>query len=236
MSEIAPRSPRRTGQVLTLAVVTLVALTAVWAVWRARPLLTQDEVRSAVLTTLARESPEEFVVVGRLTSGLTTESARRWRVRVLDLEAGRATVTVALPGEVTYGFPLGALGADDIRYLDGRVVEVRMPPLEVFAVEAVLEEAVVESRVSGAARVTPGLSAEALQTALRRVRPALRQQAEGHLTTSRQPRQNAAVALRAMLAPSLEAAGVPDARFRFILAPGDTLEIGPAGRRETLAP
>ncbi len=222
-----------TSRALALGLLTVVAVAAVWAVFRARPALVgEEEVRSAVLTTLARETPERFLVAGRLTSGLTTESARRWRVRVLDLEAGRATVTVSLPGEVTYGFPLDALTADDIRYLDGQVVEIAMPDLEVFAVEAVLEEAVVEASVTGAARLTPALTEQSLQTALRRVRPALRAQAEAHLADVRQPRVNAAGALRAMLDPALVAAGVVGpVTYRFVLAPGDTLEMPASGRQ-----
>ena len=216
-----------------LLLLLVVAVAAVWAVFRARPALVgEEEVRSAVLMTLARETPERFLVAGRLSSGLTTESARRWRVRLLDLEAGRATVTVSLPGEVTYGFPLDALTADDIRYLDGQVVEIDVPQLEVFAVEAVLEEAVVEATVTGTARLTPSLTEQSLQTALRRVRPALRAQAEAHLADVRQPRVNAAGALRAMIDPAIAAAGVTGpVTYRFVLAPGDTL-VAAGGRRD----
>ena len=228
----SPLSRLRGPAVVLLLVV---AVAAVWSVWNARALVSEDEVESAVLSGIASESPEGFVVTGRLTSGTTTRSARRWRVRLLNLEAGRSMVTVALPGEVTYGFPLDALTADDIAYLDGGTVEIRMPPLEVFSVEPVLEEAVVDAQVSGTARLTPEMTERTLQTALRRVRPALRRQAEGHLAASTQPRQNAALALRRMLTAPLEAAGVRGARFRFVLAPGDTLELSPDGRRQTLS-
>jgi len=225
-----------TSRLAALLLLLVVAVAAVWAVFRARPALVgEEEVRSAVLTTLARETPERFLVAGRLTSGLTTESARRWRVRLLDLEAGRATVTVSLPGEVTYGFPLDALTADDIRYLDGQVVEIDVPELEVFAVEAVLEEAVVEATVTGTARLTPSLTEESLQTALRRVRPALRAQAEAHLADVRQPRVNAAGALRAMIDPAIAAAGVAGpVTYRFVLSPGDTLELSANSQRESM--
>ncbi len=226
-----PRRPR----LLALVVLAAVALAAVWAVWRARPLVTEDEVASAVLTGIATESPEGFVVTGRLTSGTTTRSARRWRVRLLNLEAGRATVSVMLPGEVTYGFPLDALTAADIAYLRDGTVEIRMPPLEVFSVEPILEQAVVEADVSGTARLTPSLTEATLQTALRRVRPALRQQAEAHLRTHRQPRENAALALRQMLRAPLAAAGVTGVRYRFVLAPGDTLVLADDGRSQTLS-
>lgn len=222
----------------TLAAVALAALgvVALGALWLLRPGLSEEEVRSAVLTSIARESPEGFVVTGRLSSGLTTRSARRWRVRVLNLEAGRATVTVALPGEVTYGFPLDALTPDDITYRSDGVVVIQMPRLEVFSVEPVLEEATVDAEVTGAARLTPSLTEASLQQALRRVRPALREQAEQHLATSDQPARNAARALRQMLQTPLDAAGVRDARFAFVLGRGDTLMLGPDGRTQALAP
>ena len=212
------------------------AAVALVALWLLRPGVSEEEIRSAVLMSIAQESPEGFVVTGRLSSGMTTQSARRWRVRVLNLEAGRATVTVALPGEVTYGFPLNALTPDDITYRGDGVVVIRMPRLEVFSVEPVLEQATVNAEVTGAARLTPSLTEASLQQALRRVRPALREQAEQHLATSDQPTRNAARALRQMLQTPLDAAGVRDARFAFVLGRGDTLTLGPDGRTQTLTP
>ena len=71
---------------------------------------------------------------------------------------------------------------------------------------------------------------------MRRVRPALREQAEAHLATSEQPRVNSARALRRVLAAPLEAAGVDlaDVRFRFVVAPGDTLDVSPDGERRAV--
>lgn len=221
--------------IVVLAAVCIVAA-GVAIVLGSTDLLSEEDVQATVLTTLQREAPEEFLVTGRLTSSLSGSSARRWRLRVLNLETGRAEVRVSVPATMTYGVPLAALNADDIRFREGGVVEVVLPPLEVFSVEPILEEADVDIEVRGGARLAPSLTERTLEQTLRRVRPALRQQAEAHLESSSQPRVNTARALRQMLATPLEAAGVDvgQVRFRFVVGRGDTLDVGAGGQRRSV--
>lgn len=234
-----PSEPRRRagGLLIGLAIAALVAVIVALGVTIGRgSVVTEEEVQSAVLTALQRESAEEFVVTGRLSSSLSGSSARRWRLRLLDIETGRAEVDVRVPATMTYGFSLGDLDADDVRFEEGGVVEVVLPPLSVFSVEPELERAEVDITVTGQARLTPALTERTLETTLRRVRPALREQAEAHLRSSDQPAVNSARALRTMLSTPLEAAGVDvgDVRFRFVVAPGDTLDVSPEGRRRVV--
>ncbi len=198
--------------------------------------LTEDELRSLVTTQIESEAAEGFVVTGRLTSTLSGSTARRWRIRFLDIETGRSEVSLRVPASMTYGFSLDDFEADQIRFREDGLVEVVLPPLSVFSVEPELEQAEVDIDVSGQARLTPSQTERTMEQTLRRVRPALREQAEEHLATSNQPRINSARALRRVLSAPLEAAGVDleAVRFRFVVAPGDTLDLGPEGQRRTV--
>ena len=230
--------PRRLPRALTAAVVVLLAVVAVLAVVLVQRggLLSEDEVRSAVRTGIEAEAAEGFVVTGRLSSTLSGSSARRRTIRVLNLEVGRSEVAVRVPATMTYGFSLDAFDADAIRFREGGVVEVVLPPLSVFSVEPELEDAEVDIDVSGTSRLSPDLTERTIEQTLRRVRPALRTQAEAHLRDSDQPAVNSARALRRVLASPLEAAGVDlDAvRFRFVIAPGDTLDVVEDGQRRAV--
>ena len=234
----APPARRRlAGVVLGLVIAALVAVIVVLGVMIGRGgALDEEEVESAMLSTLQSEASEEFLVTGRLTSSLSGSSARRWRIKLLNVETGRAEVGVRVPATMTYGFSLGDLEPGDLDFQEGGVVEVRLPPLAVFSVEPELEEADVDIDLSGQARLTPSLTERTLEQTLRRVRPALRAQAEDHLRTSDQPAINTARTLSRMLATPLEAAGVDVAavRFRFVVAPGDTLDVSGAGQRRTV--
>lgn len=235
-----PPRPRRRLSALWLGVIALALLAvlaaAVAALLPELDIVREEEVESAVLTTLQSEAPEEFLVTGRLTSAVSGSTARRWRLRVLDIETGRAEVYVRVPATMSYGFSLRDLDADDIQFQEDGVVEIVLPGLEVYAVEPELEDAEVDISVSGGARLSPSLTEQTLEQTLHRVRPALRQQAEEHLSTSDQPLVNTARALRRMLSTPLEAAGVDVAavRFRFVLAPGDTLDVSGDGRRRSI--
>ena len=238
MSEPPDRPRRRlTGAVLGLAVAALVAVVAaVGVALGAGDAVTEEDVDAAVLTALQSEAAEGFVVTGRLTSSLSGQSARRQRLRVLNIETGRSTVRVDVPATMTYGFSLDSFDADDVRFREGGLVEVTLPPLSVFSVEPELERANVDIEATGGARLSPAITERTLEQTLRRVRPALRAQAEAHLRDSSQPRVNSARALRRVLTPPLEAAGVDlgAVRFRFVLAPGDTLDLGADGRRRSV--
>ena len=242
MSEPAAAPPARrrlAGVVLALVVVALVAVIVGLGVSMglgAGGAVSEEEVESAMLSTLQSEASEEFLVTGRLTSSLSGSSARRWRIRVLDIETGRAEVGVRVPATMTYGFSLADLRPGDVDFQEGGVVQVRLPALSVFSVEPELERADVDIDVSGQARLTPSLTERTLEQTLRRVRPALREQAEAHLRTSSQPALNTARTLSRMLATPLGAAGVDVAavRFRFVVAPGDTLDVSGAGQRRSV--
>ena len=233
----SPPPPRRVPW-RSLSVAAALVLVAALALWVGRPsLIREDDVRATVLATIQSEAPERFLVTGTLQSGVATEGARRWRVPVLNLETGRSTVRVAVPGRMSYGFSLDALAPSDIRFLDGGIVEIALPELAVFSVEPVLDSARVTVSATGAGRLSPQLAGRTMESTLRRVRPALRRQAEAHLATADGPALNTAEALAALLRTPLQAAGVEGARFRFILAPGDTLVLdGGGGRVRTLHP
>ena len=233
-----PRARRPTRLLAAAAAVALLAVAIVVAVaWvRGGGLVTEDEVRSVVRTGIEAEAAEGFVVTGRLSSTLSGSSARRRRLRVLNLEVGRSEVGVRVPATMTYGFSLDDFDADAIRFGDDGVLEVVLPPLSVFSVEPELEDAEVDIDVSGTSRLSPDLTEQTIEQTLRRVRPALRAQAQAHLRDSEQPAVNSARALRQMLAAPLEAAGVDlDAvRFRFVIAPGDTLDVVEGGQRRSV--
>lgn len=234
----APTRSRRSARVLAGVVIALLAVATVLAVAlvRAGGLVSEDEVRAAVRAGIEAEAAEGFVVTGRLSSTLSGSSARRRRLRVLDLEVGRSEVAVRVPATMTYGFSLDDFGADAVRFREDGVLEVVLPPLSVFSVEPELEDAEVDIDVSGTSRLGPELTERTIEQTLRRVRPALRQQAQAHLRDSQQPAVNSARALRRMLSAPLEAAGVDlDAvRFRFVIAPGDTLDVSGGGQRRSV--
>lgn len=198
------------------------------------PRLTEREVRETVMTTLQSEAPESFLVTGSLQSSATSTGQSQWRIRVLNIPLGRTEVRVQIPGRMTYGFELADLRPEDIRFDPSGIVEIQLPRVQVQTVEPILEEASVEVRTTGTDRIGTDAIQSTVERSFREVRPALRRQAERHLETADQPRINTAQALQRMLSTPLEAAGVTDARFRFILAPGDTLELGD-GRRRVIA-
>ncbi|GAB5535749.1 MAG: DUF4230 domain-containing protein [Rubricoccaceae bacterium] len=198
--------------------------------------ITERDVQTAVLTTLQREAPQEFLVTGELTSSATATGRSQWRVRVLNIPIGQTRVQVRIPGRMTYGFELADLRPDDIRFDPAGIVEVQLPRLQVQSVEPILEDASVDIQTSGADRIGTEAVRSTVERSFREVRPALRRQAERHLEDAEQPRVNSARALQRMLSTPLEAAGVTDARFRFILAPGDTLELGEGSRRVLSTP
>jgi hypothetical protein len=236
MSE-SPRS-RRSGILLglVLAAALAVALLLGVALVRGGGGPSEEDVRTLIQTQIESEAAEGFVVTGRLSSTLSGSSARRWRLRILDIETGRAEVAVRVPATMTYGFSLDDFDAEAIRFREDGIVEVVLPPLAVFSVEPELEDADVEIDVTGQAVLTPSLTERTVEQTLHQVRPALRRQAEAHLESSDQPRVNSARALRRVLAVPLEAAGVAleDVRFRFVVAPGDTLDLGAEGSRRTV--
>src|SRR5690606_17382168 len=198
------------------------------------PRLTEETVRTAVVTTLAEEAPASFFVTGTLTFATTVEgrSDKTLLPGLLNLDLGTTRAEVRVPGRVAYGFDVRRLRPSDIRFTEEGVVEVAMPALEVFSVEPELERAEVRTDV-GWARLHRSSGQRVEEVTLREVRPAMRASAERYLGRSESLRLNTAGALVHLLTPPLEAAGLPSPRFRFRLPGGAVLELdsaaGPPG-------
>lgn len=221
--------PRRKTLVWVLAAVgALLALGVLAVVWVASsiraPRLSEDAVRQAIHATLQREAPASFLVTGELdlTATATVRSTRYLLPDLLRLRLGSASATVRLPARASYGFDVGELRAESIRVTDS-VIEVAVPELRVYAVDANLSA--MEVRTEEGWRAISPSSEPARKEALERVEEAIRAQAAAHLQDSSQPRVNTARALEAMLRPPLEAAGVRNPRFSFLL--GGRLRVEP---------
>lgn len=209
-----------------LAVVMVVCL-ILYAVRVFIPSVSEEEVVSTVITTLARESEESFLITGTLTFSTTVESSSDLTLLpgVLDIDLGTTTARVRAPGRVSYGFDVSELGVEDIAYAEDGAVEVELPSLSIFSVEPELEHVEIETDV-GWARLYRGSGREREQAALREVRPRMRAAAERHLSSDASgPSQNTARALVEMLSPVLRSAGVGDPLFRFRYPTGEVLEI-----------
>lgn len=212
---------------ITAAVLAALAVAATLLLLRAPALLTEDEVRHALLTTIQRESPEAFLVTGRLELTVTTrvENSRVLLPGILSLDLGTNRATVRVPGRVSYGFEADSLKPEMVRMLEDGAIEVSLPPLAVYSAEADLSELEVETE-RGWARLGAG-EEETERRALAIVESAMRRQALNHLRTSYQPRINAARALERLLEPALRGLGMEQPEFRFRL--GDDLVILPSG-------
>ncbi|HUH13304.1 MAG TPA: DUF4230 domain-containing protein [Longimicrobiales bacterium] len=209
----------------------IVALVGVAAVGMFRALwqplrITDDEVRRVVHATLQREAPASFLVTGELDLTATATVHNTRYLRLLRLSLGTSSATVRVPARASYGFDVRALQPEMIQVLDS-VVEVRLPPLRIYAVDANLAGMEVRTE-RGWARVSGAGEASARDAALESVDAAMRAQAAAYLEDSAQPRVNTARALELMLTPALQAAGLEQPRFRFIL--GGRLRVEPEGR------
>lgn len=212
-----PSNKRRFLGWLVVAGLLLLVAVVIW--WR-RPALTETEVRSVVVSTIQSEAPASFLVTGTLdvTATATVKNTKYLFPESLNLDLGTTQATVRLPGRVAYGFDVTALRPEDIRIAEDGVVEVQVPALHVFSAEPDLARMEVQTEV-GWARTYAGSGQQATQRAMRFAQEALRQQGAKHLETQTQPRVNTAEALKNMLAPALQAAGMTAPRFR--------IEVGP---------
>ena len=233
LQQSPPGRPGAAGVVLgVLLSVALVAAAVGSFVRSAVPRITEETVRTAVWTAIQRETPDQFLVVGTLDVGTEAEARSTTRLLpgVLDLQIGETTARVRVPGRAAYGFDLRTLQPRDIRYSatgpGPGVVTVTLPPITVFSAEPVFEDAEIQVDARAWQRLSRAPERAAVRAALGRVRPAIRAQAEAYVASNAQPKRNAARAVERMIATPLEAAGVRDARFRFVVAPGDTLEGG----------
>lgn len=215
---------------ITLTVLAVLALVAVGAIhWlvRSPPALTEQEVRDALFTTIERESPAAFLVTGRLDLTATTrvENTKVVLPGLIGLNLGTTRATVRVPGRVSYGFHADSLKPEMVRMLENGVIEIELPPLAVYSVEADLGRLEVET-ARGWARAG-SMEEEVEQRALAIVEGAMRRQGLSHLRTSYQSRINAARAVERLLRPALRGLGMEDPEFHFRL--GEDLVIQPTG-------
>lgn len=191
------------------------------------PVLTEREVRQAVFSAIERESPEAFVVTGRLELTVTTriEDSRILLPGIVGLDLGTARATVRVPGRVSYGFPADSLRPEMVRLTENGVIEVELPELLIYSAEPDLAAMEVETR-RGWARL-PGAEAEAERQAIGVIEGAFRRQGAAHLSSSYQPRINSARALQRLLSPALQGLGMDAPSFRFRV--GDDLMVEPSG-------
>ena len=225
---------RRAGAIVgALVVVGLVAVAVRSFGVGLVPAVSEETVQTSVWTAIQREAPEQFLIVGTLEIGTESEATSTTRLLpgMLDLPVGQTTVRVRVPGRASYGFDVRRLRPRDVRYTEDGVVVVTLPALSVYAVEPRIEDAEISAAAGGWQRLSRAPERAAVRSALAQVRPAIRRQAEAHLATDDQPARNAARAVERVVRTPLEAAGVRGARFRFVVAPGDTLDGGDAPAR-----
>ncbi len=211
---------------IALILVAIFVLGIIVAQWVRLPLLTEEQVRETILTTIQRESAASFLVTGTLdmTASVTVESQKLFLPGVLDFDMGTTRATVRAPGRATYGFDLRRIRPEHIQLEGDSVVVVTIPPLSVLGVEPDLSRLDVQTRV-GWARLESSSGRRTEREALSQINNALRVQAEQHLRgESMQPRVNTARAMEAMLRPAFAALERDDLRLRFQLSPEIVLE------------
>jgi len=213
---VMPRNRVRLLLVGSALVVALLA--AVFALTRIpRPHLSEEQLRDALFTAIQRESPEAFLVTGRLELTTTTrvENSRVLLPGILGLDLGTTRATVRVPGRVSYGFPADSLQPEMVRMLEDGTVEVEIPGLVVHSAEPDLGRLEVETSRGWARLAATTDTVERRAVAI--VQGAMRRQAVAHLRSSFQPRINTADALEALLTPVLKGLGMEEPRFRFLL-------------------
>lgn len=188
---------------------------------------TERQVREAVFTTIEQESPEAFLITGRLDVTVTTqiEDSRILLPGLVGLDLGTARATVRVPGRVSYGFSADSFRPEMIRFTDDGVIEMELPELLVYSAEPDLSALEVETE-RGWARL-PSTREEVERQAMAVIEGALRRQGMAHIATSFQPRINSARALQRLLRPALLGLGMAEPAFRFRL--GDDLVVEPSG-------
>lgn len=191
------------------------------------PRFSEREVQAAIYSAIQRESPEAFLVTGRLDVTVTTviEDSRVLLPGLVALDLGTARATVRVPGRVSYGFPADSLRPDMVRLTETGAIELQLPALQVYSTEPDLGAMAVETE-RGWARL-PGARAEAERRAIAVIESALRRQGIAHIEQSYQPRINSARALQRVLSPALQGLGMTEPVFRFRLADG--LIVEPSG-------
>jgi hypothetical protein len=201
------------------------------------PKLTEEAVQAAVLSTITSEAPASFYVTGtvRITATSSVRSATVLLPGVLDVEISENRAEVKAPGVISYGFDVRLLRAEHIRLVPGSAgadtVEVVMPPLAMHAVDVDLEALDVRTE-RGWLTLGTERSDALTQQALDNLRTALRREGHAYLDRSLTPYEHTARALRLLLAPPLEAAGLEQPHFRIVFEDaheGRTMVVEPEG-------
>ncbi|PEN15312.1 hypothetical protein CRI94_03270 [Longibacter salinarum] len=219
----------------------LIAAVFVW--WLRGP--SEATVRRTVVTTVQSETPASVLVTGKLHMSATIDidstsfMTPSWMTSMLQITqpellpytTGTASVRVRIPGTVSYGFNVKDLTSEMIAVEDRRVT-VQVPELSVQSVEPDLRQLEVRTSSSGWMKMfTTDMQEEVQRDALARVEATFRRQANAQLASSTQPKINTARALRSMLTPALESAGVANPSFQFRV--GDDFVLTPTGPPES---
>lgn len=222
-----PRA-RIPAPLLALAVLLLLALAALAVLRSIRITLSQEELGDLAHATLQQEVPAAFLVTGELIVTATTRvnNTRTLLPGLLDFDLGTTSAAVRVPGRVIYGIEAAALSRDRIDVQEDGTIVITVPEPRVYAVEPNLSQLEVETR-RGWARLSRETEQQVRERAIELVERTLRAQGVRHLETSTQPRLNTAQAIAALLRPAMEAAGIQDARFRFVIGPSVTWEDFP---------
>ena len=201
---------------IALLLIVALFLAGYFVIERGRIRAFEERIGRAVITTLQRESPEQFLVTGRLdvTARVQVTSTRVFLPGVLDFEIGSATATVRAPGRISYGFDVSSLTEEHIIIRDDGLVEVVLPELTIYAVDPDLSRLEIES--SSGWFQPRDAERRLTQEAVNRLRDGLEAQGEAHLHDSIQPRVNTTRAIQALLEPVLRAAGVDDPKVRVV--------------------
>ena len=171
--------------------------------------LTEDQVRDRVYAAIQREARASFLVTGRLDVVAETrvDNTKTFLPGLLDVSLGTTTARVRVPGRISYGVDLTRLRASDIVLGEDGTLEVRLPAVEVHAVEPALSRMEVETDV-GWARLHSRSGRTTEHRAIGLVDDVLRTQGSAHLADSDQPGLHTARSVAALLRPVMQAAGL----------------------------
>lgn len=228
----APRTRRPRGTLRLTAAVVAAGLLALagWFLWSAVDrmadavdgvpglALSREEVAARVHTAIQREADAAFLVTGRIEVTATSEVANTRTVLpgLLDLNLGTSRATVRVPGTVWYGVPLDGFVPGDVELVGDTLVRLRLPPLQVQAVEAALGDMEVRTE-RGWARLPVLSERDAERAAVGFVNDALREQGAAHVTDDPGAGTRTARVVADLVAPVLLAAGAASPTFHVTL-------------------